>query len=308
MRIAITGGAGFIASHIADAYLALGHELLVIDDLSSGKREQVPKAAQFVHADIRSPEAKAALVRFKPEVLNHHAAQMDVRRSVSDPTFDAQVNVLGLLNLLEGAKEAGTERVLFASSGGAAYGEQERFPADESHPMAPASPYGVAKASSELYLGCYRQMYGISYLALRYANVYGPRQNPHGEAGVVAIFAQRCLRGEGCTIYGDGKQTRDFVYVDDVVAANVAALKSEAQGGINIGTGIETDVNQIYAAVANSAGFKQPATHAPGKVGEQRRSVLAIGKAKSVLNWEPKVALTQGIERTVAFFRAVAQR
>jgi UDP-glucose 4-epimerase len=304
MRIAITGGAGFIASHIADAYAALGHQLLIIDDLSSGRREQVPAAAQFVHADIRSSEARAAIAAFRPDVLNHHAAQMDVRRSVADPVFDSQVNIGGFLNLLEAAKSAGTRRVIFASSGGAAYGEQERFPADEGHPTAPASPYGVAKRAGELYLDSYRQMYGLSYLALRYANVYGPRQNAHGEAGVVAIFAERCLRHEGCTIFGDGDQTRDFVYVDDVAAANVGALTSGEQGAINIGTGVETSVNQIYALVAKAAGHPMPVVHASAKVGEQRRSVLDTSKAKAILSWRPGVTLEEGITRTVAYFRS----
>lgn len=304
MRIAVTGAAGFIASHLCDAFLDRGHEVLAIDDLSSGRRENVNPRARFVLADIRSPQAAQALRDFRPEVLDHHAAQMDVRRSVADPRFDAEVNLLGLLNLLEAGRSAGLRRVLFASSGGAAYGEQERFPAPETHRTAPLSPYGVSKVASELYLECYRQLHGLSWLALRYANVYGPRQNAHGEGGVVAIFSERCLRGEGCTINGDGAQTRDFVFVEDVVRANLLGLESAFHGPVNIGTGRELDINTVYALIAKQAGLARPPTHAEGKTGEQRRSVVDATRASHVLQWRPQVSFEEGIAKTVAWFRA----
>ncbi len=305
MKIAVTGGAGFIASHICDAYVAAGHELLVIDNLSSGIREQVPPKAKWVDADIRSAEAAAALTEFKPEVLNHHAAQVDIRRSVSDVRYDCDVNLGGLLNVLEAARKAGAlKRVVFASSGGAIYDENGPIPADEKAPAVPASPYGVAKRSGELYLEAFRRMYGLPYIALRYANVFGPRQNAHGEAGVVSIFATRCLRTEECTVYGDGGQTRDFVHVDDVVAANVQALTADFCGCVNIGTGIETDVNHLYSVIAEAAGNDRPAYYMKARTGEVRRSALDAALAGRVLGWKPRVLLEDGILRTVDWFRA----
>ena len=305
MKIAVTGGAGFIASHICDAYVAAGHELLVIDNLSSGIREQVPAKARLIEADIRSAEAVAALTEFKPEVLNHHAAQVDIRRSVSDVRYDCDVNLGGLLNVLEAARKAGAlKRVVFASSGGAIYDEHGPIPSDEKAPAVPASPYGVAKRSGELYLEAFRRMYGLPYVALRYANVFGPRQNAHGEAGVVSIFATRCLRTEECTIYGDGGQTRDFVHVDDVVAANVQALTAEFCGCVNIGTGVETDVNHLYSVIAEAAGNDRPAYYAKARIGEVRRSALDAAMAAKVLGWKPKVSIEDGILRTVDWFRA----
>ena len=304
MRVLVTGGAGFIGSHVAEACVAAGHEVAVLDDLSSGKREQVPAGATFFEADIRAPEGAAAMREFGCEVLVHHAAQMDVRRSVADPRFDADVNLLGLLNLLEAGRASGLRRVLFASSGGAGYGEQVEFPAPETHPLAPMSPYGVAKIASELYLGSFQAIYGIEWVAMRYANVYGPRQDPHGEAGVVAIFAQRLLRGETPTINGDGGQTRDYVFVGDLVRANVALLESPYCGALNFGTGIETDVNTLYGHLATVCGRRDAAPeHGPAKPGEQRRSVISPLRAREVLGWEPEVSLADGIARTVEFFR-----
>jgi UDP-glucose 4-epimerase len=305
MKIAVTGGAGFIASHLCDAYLAAGHELLVLDNLSSGIREQVSAKAKLVEADIRSAEAAAAIAEFKPEVLNHHAAQIDVRRSVTDVRYDCDVNLGGLLNVLEAARKAGAlRRVVFASSGGAIYDENGPIPSDEKAPAVPASPYGVAKRSGELYLEAFRRMYGLQYVALRYSNVFGPRQNAHGEAGVVSIFATRCLRTEECTIYGDGGQTRDFVHVEDVVAANVKALTADFCGYLNIGTGVETDVNRLYAVIADAAGNDRPAYYVKARTGEVRRSALDAAMAGKVLGWTPKVSLEEGILRTVDWFRA----
>jgi UDP-glucose 4-epimerase len=304
MKILVTGGAGFIASHIADAFLAGGHEVVVVDDLSSGKRANLPAAAKFYHADIRSPEAREIVRNERPQVLSHHAAQMDVRRSVADPAFDAEINVLGLINMLEGAREVGAERVIFASSGGATYGEQTEFPAPETHVHNPLSPYGITKATGEHYLFYYHAVYGLPYVALRYGNVFGPRQDPHGEAGVVAIFTERLLAGQTPTINGDGKQTRDYVFVGDVVRANVAALTTSFVGPVNIGTAVETDVNTLYAHLRVLTGSPHQAQHGPAKAGEQRRSVIAIARAAEVLAWKPQMPLEEGLRRTVEFFRA----
>ncbi len=304
MKILVTGGAGFIASHISDAYIAAGHEVVIVDDLSSGKRANLPAAAKFYHADIRTPEAREIIRNERPQVLSHHAAQMDVRRSVADPAFDATVNVLGMINMLEGAREVGVEKVLFASSGGATYGEQSEFPAPETHVHEPLSPYGITKATGEHYLFFYHAIYGMPYVALRYANVYGPRQDPHGEAGVVAIFTERLLANQAPTINGDGKQSRDYVFVGDVVRANLAALEKPFVGSVNIGTGVETDVTMLYAHLRVLTGSPHPAQHGPAKAGEQRRSVIAIKRAAEVLGWKPEISLEEGLRRTVEFFRA----
>jgi UDP-glucose 4-epimerase len=236
-------------------------------------------------------------------VLNLHAAQMDVRRSVADPLFDARVNILGTVNLLEAARKANVRRVLFVSSGGAVYGEQETFPAPESHPTNPVSPYGVSKRAGELYAFFFQAEYQIPFVALRYANVYGPRQDPHGEAGVVAIFSQRMLRGEPVTVNGDGKQTRDYVYVGDVVRANLLALESTATGPFNIGTGIETDVNELARLLLAASGSQSSVGHGPTKAGEQRRSVVDARRAAEVLGWRPETSLEEGLRRTVEWFR-----
>jgi len=303
MKIAVTGGAGFIASQIADAYVAAGHDVIVIDNLITGKRANVPSAAKFFQADIRAPEIAEIFRSERPQVLSHHAAQLDVRKSVADPAFDADVNLLGTLNLLAAAREVGVSRVLFASSGGAVYGEQEIFPADEAHPQRPISPYGITKATGEHYLAFFRAVHGIPYVALRYSNVYGPRQDPHGEAGVVAIFCQRLLAGEIPTVFGDGKQTRDYVFVGDVVHANLAALTSDFVGAVNIGTGVETDVNELCEHLRVLTGCPHQPKHAPARAGEQLRSVVAIDRARQVLGWRPEVTLEEGLRRTVEFFR-----
>jgi UDP-glucose 4-epimerase len=305
MKICVTGGAGFIGSHVAEAYLGAGHEVVVLDDLSSGKRKQVPADAKFYQVDVQDPAVAGIFAKEKPEVLNHHAAQMDVRRSVADPAFDARVNILGLINLLEAARACGTRRVLFASSGGAAYGEQDVFPAPETHKLEPVSPYGVSKRASELYLGCYRAMYGLESIALRYANVYGPRQDPHGEAGVVAIFSEKLLAGETPTINGDGEQTRDYVYVGDVVRANLRLADHRFSGALNFGTGIETDVNTLFRLLRELSGSNAPERHGPAKPGEQKRSVISPALAGQVLDWRPEVSLREGLGRTVEYFRQV---
>jgi UDP-glucose 4-epimerase len=307
MKIVVTGGAGFIGSHLADAFVGAGHDVAVIDNLSSGERAQVPAAARFHEADIRSDAAIHAIESEKPDVLCHHAAQMNVRRSVEDPAYDADVNVLGMLRLLETAKKAGTKTVLFASSGGTVYGETDRFPTSEQEPTVPVCPYGVSKLSGEHYLEYYRRVFGMRYVALRYANVYGPRQNPHGEAGVVSIFCRALLGGQGAMpaqIYGDGLQTRDYVFVGDVVRANVAALASDYCGAVNIGTGQETSVVDLHARLRALTGCSVLPEHAPAKDGEVRRSVLDCSHAARVLGWKPSVTLDEGLAATVDFFRS----
>ncbi len=310
MRILVTGGAGFIGSNTVDALVATGrHEVAVLDDLSAGKREQVNPAARFYEVDLRDAARVTEVVeREKPEVIFHLAAQMDVRRSVASPAFDAEVNLVGFLNLMEAGRRNGLKRVIFSSTGGAIYGEQERFPCDEDHPCRPVSPYGVAKFATERYLFFYQVQYGISYLALRYANVYGPRQDPHGEAGVVAIFCGRLLAGEKATIFGNGEQTRDYVFVGDVVRANLAAVDRNCRGAINIGTGVETSVNRLYAELADVAGVSEPPTYAPARPGEQQRSVILAERARRELGWNPQVSLRDGLAQTLRFFREKAGR
>ncbi len=304
MKILITGGAGFIGSNIVDAYIGQGHDVWVLDDLSTGRVSNLNPRARFVKADIRDTAAVSGLFQKERfDVMNHHAAQMDVRRSVSDPVFDASVNLLGVLTLLEAAVRGGVSKVIFASSGGAIYGEQDYFPADEQHPTRPISPYGVAKLSTEHYLFYYKAVYGLPYVCLRYANVYGPRQNPEGEAGVVAIFASRMLKGEHPVINGDGKQTRDYVFVGDVVRANLAALDVSASEIFNIGTGVETDVNTLFGHIRELTGSTAPDVHGPAKKGEQLRSVLSSGKISAALGWKPSVTLEEGLRRTVEYFK-----
>jgi UDP-glucose 4-epimerase len=304
MKILVTGGAGFIGSHVVDAYLGGGHDVVVVDDLSTGRRENLNPRARFHRLDITEPGTVELIADERPEIVNHHAAQMDVRRSVADPGFDARVNVLGTIHLLEGARRAGARRVIFASSGGAVYGEQEVFPAPETHPTQPMSPYGVTKRAGELYGFFYQTEYRMPFLALRYANVYGPRQDPHGEAGVVAIFTGRMLREEPVTVNGDGRQTRDYVYVGDVVRANVLALSATLVGPVNIGTGVETDVNTLARLLLEVVGSRSEVRHGPAKPGEQRRSVIDARLAVERFGWKPEVSLADGLRRTVEFFRA----
>ncbi|MBV8844542.1 MAG: GDP-mannose 4,6-dehydratase [Bryobacterales bacterium] len=305
MRILVTGGAGFIGSHTVDALVAAqSHDIAVIDDLSSGRHEQLDKSVRFYHADIRnSDEVNMIVGRECPEVLVHLAAQMDVRKSVAQPAFDAEVNIGGLLNLMEAGRTRGLRRVVFASTGGAIYGEQESFPCNEDHPQHPVSPYGVAKLASEAYLFFYRAQYGIDYVAVRYSNVYGPRQDPHGEAGVVAIFCGYMCAGKTCTIYGDGEQTRDYIYVGDVARANVAAVNTRFCGALNIGTGVETSVKQLFNLLAGVAETSVQPVYAPPRPGEQSRSVISPARAAEQLAWKPEVPLQEGLSRTFEFFK-----
>ncbi|MDQ3265719.1 MAG: NAD-dependent epimerase/dehydratase family protein [Myxococcota bacterium] len=307
MKVLVTGGAGFIGSHVCDQFVNDGHEVIALDNLSSGKKENLHSKVRLAELDIRSPEAAKLILAEKPQVICHLAAQMDVRRSVEDPRFDAEANILGMLNLLEAARQVQLKKFIFSSTGGAIYGEQDEFPAKENHATRPVSPYGVSKAAGELYLGYYRAQYKLPYVALRYANVYGPRQNPHGEAGVVAIFSQRLVSGKPCTIFGTGKQSRDFVFGPEVARANYLAAMNDYVGPVNIGTGVETDINRLYELLAKAAGSNAPVTHAEGKPGEQLRSCIDNSLAKKVLGWEPKVGVEEGLRQTVGFFREKAQ-
>ena len=303
MKILVTGGAGFIGSHVADAFVEQGYDVHVLDDLSSGTRAQVPASAVFHQMDIRA-EAVAALFEAEGfDVLVHHAAQMDVRRSVADPSFDADVNVGGFLNLMEAGRRNGLKKVIFASTGGAIYGEPDYVPQDEAHALCPLSPYGITKLTTERYLYYYEQQYGVRYVVLRYANVYGPRQNPHGEAGVVAIFAQRLLEGRQPTINGDGLQTRDSTYVSDLVPANLTALAYDGPSDVfNVGTAREADVNTLFRVLRDRIDPACEERHGEAKPGEQRRSVLSYDKAQRLLGWSPTVTLEDGLLRTADWF------
>lgn len=305
MKILVTGGAGFIGSHVQDAYLDAGHDVVVMDNLYTGRKEFVNPRSKFYEVDIRnSHRVFEVFAQERFDVVNHHAAQMDVRASVSDPVFDADTNIIGGLNLLEASVKTGVKQLLFSSTGGAIYGEQDFFPADESHPLRPDSPYGVSKLSLEKYIDYYRKVHSLCYVILRYANIYGPRQNPHGEAGVVAIFSKHLTEGISPTINGDGKQTRDFVYVSDVVQANLAAVGHRDSAVVNIGTGVETDVNTVFSILAGAAANAVTPVYGPPKKGEQTRSVLDSTLARQVLGWEPSTDIKDGLRKTFAYFSA----
>jgi UDP-glucose 4-epimerase len=304
VKILVTGGAGFIGSHVVDRCVEAGHWVAVVDDLSSGQRQQVNAAARLHVVDIRSPALHDVFRDEGPEAVVHLAAQASVGRSVADPQLDADINVLGSLNLLECARRAGTRRFAYISTGGAGYGDTDVIPTPESHPTRPVSPYGTSKVAAELYLGCWEALHGLSGVVLRLANIYGPRQNPHGEAGVIAIFTDRLLRGEPCIINGDGLQTRDYVYVGDVAEAALRALeRPQVTGPINIGTGVETTVVAVFEALRAAFGHGE-SRHGPARPGEQRRSLLDASRARQVLGWTPRVALAEGLRRTVAAARA----
>jgi UDP-glucose 4-epimerase len=302
-RILITGGAGFIASHVADRLVATGHEVAVVDNLSIGKREYVPAAAQFHPYDIKSPETADLIRRWQPQVIVHHAAQMSVQVSVNDPILDAQENILGSLNLFQAAAQARVEKIIFASTGGAIYGDNVPLPAREEDRAQPEAPYGIAKLSVEHYLHFYQREHGIIPICLRYANVFGPRQNGQGEAGVVAIFIEKFLAGQQPRINGDGLQTRDFVFVGDIVAANLLSLDYPKAGTFNIGTGKETDILTIYLKLQGIMDSPLGPVHGPAKPGEQRRSVLDSNLAQRELGWQPKTGLTEGLAQTVQAFK-----
>lgn len=310
MRILVTGGAGFIGSNIVDAYIAAGHDVAIIDNLSTGREVNINPRAQMHRIDMRDRDAVTDVLREgRFDLINHEAAQLDVRVSVRDPQFDAAQNVLGSLNVIHGGIEHGVRRFVFASTGGAVYGEQETFPADENHPTNPISPYGVTKLTVEKYLNCFRHVHSIEYVVFRYTNVYGPRQNPHGESGVIAIFCDMMLRGLQPTINGTGEQTRDYVYVGDVVDAHVRALdylESDGTGTFNLCTNTETTVNELFDAINREFDGRFVRSHGPAMPGEQMRSVCSFDRAERLLGWRPQVDLAAGLARTIEHHRREA--
>jgi len=305
LKVLITGGAGFIGSHVADLLIENNFDISVVDDLSTGKLENINPKVKFYKCDIRDREKLLRIIETeKPQTVIHNAAQLSVRNSVEDPVNDAEINIIGGLNLLEACRKFKVKKIIFASSGGVVYGEQQCFPADENHPTKPISPYGVAKLSFEKYLYYYQYTFGIRYIALRYANIYGPRQDPFGEAGVVAIFSKKLLNNGQPVINGDGFQTRDYVFVKDVARANLSAIRSEVTGEINIGTSIETNVNDIFNILKKASGrMDLKEVHGPAKDGEQKRSVLSYKKALEILGWKPEVKIKDGLSETFDWFK-----
>lgn len=302
-NILVTGGAGFIASHVVDAYIELGHQVTVLDNLSTGRREFVNPSASFVEGDITDQEfIQKVIGELKPEVINHHAAHIQVGNSVINPQFDAESNIIALLHIMQAAKDSGVKKTIMASTGGAMYGNQPT-PFTEEMQALPLSPYGVSKRSGELYLNFYHEQYQIPHIVLRYANVYGPRQNPHGESGVVAIFSEMLKEGRSPIINGDGNNTRDYVYISDVVSANVSALDSDFVGVLNIGTGVETSTNEVFRAVTSAFGVDIPEQHGPERPGEQKVSALSFKKAHEVFGWTPKVDFQTGVRLVVDWYK-----
>lgn len=310
MRVLVTGGAGFIGSHVADAYRAAGHEVVVVDDLSTGRRENLDPSVPFYRMRVGDPELGEVFARHRFEAVSHHAAQIDVRLSVADPLRDARVNVLEGIALLEQCRRHGVRKVVYAATGGALYGNPhpEDLPVSEVAPVRPASPYGASKYALEVYLRLYRDLHGLDFTALRYANVYGPRQDPLGEAGVVAIFTDRLLAGRRPVVYGDGLQTRDYVYVEDVCRANLLALEAGSGESLNIGTGEETSVLELLEALQQAAGTRKTPEFAPPRPGEVHRIALDPGRARHVLGWQPQVPLAEGLRRTMEWHRASRPR
>ncbi len=305
MKILVTGGAGFIGTHVVDAFLAAGHDVAIVDDLSTGRRENANPAARLYQVDLRDGEAlDRVLASERPEVIAHQAARANVRESMVKPVLYADVNILGSLRLLEAARQCGVRKIIYASTGGAVYGEPEYLPVDEAHPVHPLDPYGASKHHVEHYLQLYRQNYGLQYTNLRYANVYGPRQDPLGEAGVVAIFCGQMLAGRRPVIYGSGEQERDFVYVGDVARANLLALERGDGAVVNIGSGAGTSINRIFEALKQATGYQGEQVHGPAKLGEVFRIYLDAGRARTELGWELTIPLAEGLARTVEYFRA----
>ena len=303
-KILVTGGAGFIGSHVVDLFIGHGYEVVILDDLSTGRASNLNPGAKFYQMDIRDPKVRDIFESEKPDYVSHHAAQMDVRRSVVQPLFDADVNILGSINLIECSRAFGVKRFVYVSTGGAAYGEPERVPCEETDPINPICQYGASKHTVEHYLYMYHVNYGLKYTVLRYPNVFGPRQDPHGEAGVVAIFTGKMLAGEPVTINGDGEQTRDYVYVGDCAQANLMAVSIEHRPGIyNLGWGRPTSVNEIFSVLSKVTGYSQSAQHGPAKVGETRHIYLSASKAKKDFGWSPTITLGVGLEKTVDYFK-----
>jgi UDP-glucose 4-epimerase len=306
MKVLVTGGAGFIGSHVVDRLIDENYEVVIVDDFSYGNEKNVNKKAKLYKLDIQDPGIESVFQGEKPDYVNHHAAQKDVRLSVLDPIYDARINTLGTLNILQNCIKHQVKKVVFASTGGAIYGEQETFPATEEHPTRPICPYGITKLAVEHYLHYYKFLYGLDYVSLRYSNVYGPRQDPLGEAGVVAIFVQKMLKGEQPIINGDGEQTRDFVYVGDVARANILAITNNISDGIfNISMGIETSVNQLFRHLKEIIRPSIEEKYGPAKQGEQRRSVIEYSKAQKYLYWEPRTSLIDGLKKTCEYFKRI---
>ena len=303
MKILVTGGAGFIASHIVDRLIDKGHEVVVVDNLSTGRDVNLNPEARFYEMDICSSELASVFKAEKPDYVDHHAAQISVVRALREPVLDAQLNIMGSLNVIQLSQEYGVKKIIYASTGGAIYGEPEYLPADESHPVNPLTPYGISKHTVEHYLHLYNAIYGLDYTVLRYANVYGPRQDPHGEAGVVAIFTQRMLNGEQPTIFGDGTATRDYVYIDDIVEANMLALDRGSREIYNVANNRETSVNEIFDHLKAELGFPQDVIYGPARAGEVYRIFLANDKIKAGMGWAPKVDMKEGMRRTVEYYR-----
>ncbi len=303
MKILVTGGAGFIGSHVVELLIGAGHDVAIVDDLSTGRQSNLNPKARFYQVDIRSPQMREVFEQERPEVVDHHAAQMDVRKSVEDPLFDADVNINGSIKLAQLAMEFGTRKFIHISSGGAVYGEPVYLPCDEDHPVRPLCPYGASKYTFEMYLFMFKELYGLDYSVIRYPNVYGPRQDPNGEAGVVAIFIGQMLAGKPVTINGTGEQVRDFVYVGDCAKANLATLEKGSGRTYNLGYGIGTNINQIFDGLKAITGYPQEAQHGPAKAGETFRIYLDASRAKAELGWEPTVDLQEGLRRTVEYFK-----
>lgn len=304
MRIVVTGGAGFIGSHVADAYLAEGHEVAVLDNLSTGFRHNVPKEATFYELDILDSEGVSRFFKeFRPEIVNHHAAQMDVRLSLVDPEFDARTNILGSLAIILNAVRCHAQKFIYISTGGAIFGEPNSLPVSENHPINPECAYGISKHTAEHYLHLYKLLEGLDYTVLRYPNVYGPRQNPKGEAGVNAIFIDQMLEGKVPIIYGDGEQLRDYVYIDDIAKANVSALARGSGEILNIGSGVGTSVNQIYEVLAHLLEFRKSPKYAPARPGEIQKIYLNPERAEKILGWKAKVSFEEGLRQTIQWHK-----
>lgn len=306
MKILVTGGAGFIGSHVVDAYVAAGHAVVVVDNLSTGQRAQVNPRATFYPLDIRAPELQAVFEAERPEVVNHHAAQVSVERSVNDPRLDADINILGSLQLLQWSVKFGVRKFIQVSSGGAIYGEPLYLPCDEAHPLQPLSPYGASKAALELYVRLYQHLHHLNYSIVRYANVFGPRQSPHGEGGVIAIFAWQMLQQQPIAIYGSGEQTRDFIFVGDCAQANLALLTQGSGREYNFGSGHGTSINQVFATLQTITHYPHPAIYHPARAGEVFQTYLDTRRAQQELGWQPRVNLSGGLSSTVAFFKNIS--
>jgi UDP-glucose 4-epimerase len=305
--VLVTGGAGFIGSHLVDSLVNLGHRVLVVDDLSTGKLRNLAKGVSFYHTSVTHPAVEEIFQKEQPQVVFHLAAQISVSKSVREPVKDAEANVLGILRLLEASRRYGVEKFIYSSTGGALYGDPEDLPCNESHPIKPLSPYGLSKSVGEKYLDLYRRLYRLNYVALRYGNVYGPRQDSQGEAGVIAIFAGTMIEGKQPRIYGDGGQERDFVYVGDVVQANLLAIKEGVVGTYNIGTGNGTSVSHIYQVLSEILKFRRKPVYAPTRLGDVAQISLDATKARQEMGWEPMVSLREGLERTTEFFQELAK-